>query len=355
MIRRALPALPRPALLGLGLVALLAGCGVPSTPPGQGGPSVVAPEPGACSPSVRIDGYSDALNKTGYQGVYVGNLSGLAAYPGGDIAALSDRSELFTLDGHSHLPTSVVALRDEQGKDLDSEGVTLDRDGTLLITSEVEPSVRRYTRDGRLLGRLPVPAPLLVAPAGRASTNLTFEGIALQPDGRLFTSMEAALHGDQGNLLRFQTWTPAGDSFRLGPQYGYRVDPALGVSELAATGDGRLLVLERGYLPGLGNTVRLYLADPEGATDVGAVSDLRVGPDVRLIGKTLLADLVRCPSLGATNKEHQANPLLDNIEGMTVTGRDPDGALRLLLVSDDNHSSGQTTRLYSLTAHLPPR
>jgi hypothetical protein len=345
----------RPALLAvLGVGLLLTGCGVPSMPPGRGGPSVVASSQGACSPSVRIDGFSDALNKTGYRGVFVGNLSGLATYPDGTIAALSDRSELFTLDGRTHLPIAVAALRDEQGRELDSEGVTLDTDGTLLITSEVEPSVRRFTRGGRLLGRLPVPAPLLVEPDGRASENLTFEGIALQPDGRLFTSMEAALRGDQGNLLRFQTWNRSGSGFQLGAQYGYRVDPALGVSELTATGDGRLLVLERGYLPGLGNTVRLYLADPVGASDVGSVAQLRQGRGVRLIGKSLLADLVRCPSLGATAKEPQVNPLLDNIEGMTITGRDPAGALSLLLVSDDNRSAKQTTRLYSLTAQLPP-
>jgi hypothetical protein len=63
----------------------------------------------------------------------------------------------------------------------------------------------------------------------------------------------------------------------------------------------------------------------------------------------LLADLGRCPDLGAPAKAAQANSLLDNIEGMTITGRDPVGALRLLLVSDDNQSGSQTTRLYSLT------
>ena len=332
---------------------VLAGCAAPSTPPGHGGPSVAVPVPGACSPAVHIEGYSDALNKTGYRGVFVGNLSGLAAYPDGNIAALSDRSELFTLDGRTHLPTAVVALHDEHGKNLDSEGVTLDRDGTLLITSEIEPSVRRYTRDGRLLARLPVPQPLGVAPAGRARENLTFEGIALLPGGRLVTSMEAALYGDQGNLVRFTTWNRTSSGFQLGAQYGYRIDQGVGVSELAATVDGRLLVLERGYLPGLGNIVRLYLADLRGASDVKGIDELHEGTGVRLVGKTLLADLVRCPSLGATNREPQTNPLLDNIEGMTITGTNQDGSLRLLLVSDDNQSSKQTTRLYSLTARLP--
>jgi hypothetical protein len=200
-----------------------------------------------------------------------------------------------------------------------------------------------------------VPDDLRVAPAGRASVNLTFEGLTLQPGGRtLVASMEAALSGDQGNLVRFQTWTRTGDTddFRLAAQYAYPVDPALGVSEIRATGDGRLLVLERGFIPGIGNTIRLYLSDLGQASDVGAVQDLtqRAG---RLVRKTLLADLGHCPSLGATAREEQVNPLLDNIEGLAVTGRDPAGGLRLLLVSDDNQNPAQTTRLYSLTAHLP--
>ena len=82
-------------------------------------------------------------------------------------------------------------------------------------------------------------------------------------------------------------------------------------------------MLERGFTAGVGNTVRLYAADPRGATDTGGV-DVLTGQDgdgVRLVRKTLLADLVNCPSLGATAKQPQPNPLLDNIEGMAVTGR----------------------------------
>jgi hypothetical protein len=313
---------------------------------------------------VTLDGFSDALDKTDFGGTYVGNLSALASDGASSdssrgIFALSDRSALFTLDATTQRPTAVVALHDEDGRALDSEGMAVEPDGTLLITSEVEPSIRHYRRDGTLLGRLPVPRPLLVAPAGRATRNLTFEGLTLQPGGRtLVASMEAALTADQGNLVRFQTWTRDGGSadngeFRLGPQYGYRIDPATGVSDITATGDGRLLVLERGYVPGLGNSARIYLADPAHASDVSTVDRLTQGPGVQLIGKTLLVDIGRCPALGATAREPQPNPLLDNIEGMTVVGRDPDGAVHLLLVSDDNQNPEQTTRLYRLTARLP--
>jgi hypothetical protein len=341
------------------VVTALAACGAqPDTPPGPR-PSSPPGAEGSCSPGVTLDGFSDALDKTSFDGTYVGNLSALTG-TGVHVLALSDRSALFTLDAATLRPTAVVALRDEQGRPLDSEALTVEPDGTLLITSEVEPSIRHYGRDGTLLGgRLPVPTPLLVAPAGRASRNLTFEGLTLQPDGRtLVASMEAGLDGDRGDLVRFQTWVRAGETngageFRLGPQYAYRVDMADGVSEITATGDGRLLVLERGYLPGFGNTVRIYLADPGHATDVSGVDRLMPGPGITPISKTLLADLARCPSLGATARQPEPNPLLDNVEGMTVLRRDPDGALHLLLCSDDNHNPTQTTRLYRLTVRLP--
>ncbi|MER5441201.1 esterase-like activity of phytase family protein [Streptomyces sp. NPDC002790] len=303
---------------------------------------------GNCAPSVTVTGYSDALDKTTYDGTFVGNISALATDRGGRIAALSDRSSLFTLDGRTLAPRSVAPLADEKGAALDSEGLAVDRDGTYLVTSETEPSIRRYDRSGaHILDRLPVPAALL----SRARANATFEGLTLLPGGRtLLASMESPLTGDTVN--RLQTWrrTPTGH-FTPAAQYGYRADANLGISEVTAAPDGRLLVLERGFTSGVGNTIRLYEADLRGATDT---SDLdTIGDDTRLAHKRLLADLADCPSLGAPSHQPQTNPLLDNIEAMTVTGRGPHGALRLLLASDDNQSANQITRFYSL--RIAPR
>ncbi|WP_225822755.1 esterase-like activity of phytase family protein [Streptomyces naphthomycinicus] len=308
----------------------------------------------ACSPAVSIERFSDVLDKTTYDGTFVGNLSALAVDRDGSLAALGDRSSLFRLDARTLRPEAVVRLADEKGADLDSEGLVVDGDGTRLVTSETEPSVRRYSRDGKILDRLPVPAGLRVAPAGRATANQTFEGLTLLPGGRtLLASMEYAIAGDAAGTVRFQTWRRTADGrFRLAAQYAYRTDTGLGVPEVRATPDGRLLVLERGFTAGVGNTVRLYLADPRHATDTGGIENLTGQDGVRPIRKTLLTDLSACPSLGATAKQPQPNPLLDNIEGMTVTGRDRTGRLRVLLVSDDNQNAAQTTRFYSLRVRV---
>ncbi|MGW4226310.1 esterase-like activity of phytase family protein [Streptomyces bauhiniae] len=298
-----------------------------------------APHVKACSASAAIDSFSDALDKTTYDGTYVGNLSALAVDRDGKLAALSDRSTLFRLDAQG--PAGAVTLPG----DLDSEGLAIDRDGTRLVTSETEPSVRRYSREGRLLEQLPVPDALKVTPAGRATANQTFEGLTL------LASMEYALTGDTPGTVRFQTWTRDHGHFRLGAQYAYRTDdPALGVPEVQATPDGRLLVLERGFEAGVGNTVHLSLADPRHATDTSRIEHLTGQPGVRPMSKRRLADLADCPTLGATARQPQPNPLLDNIEGMTVTGHQQ--TLKVLLVSDDNQNPAQTTRLYRLRVRL---
>ncbi|WFB09412.1 esterase-like activity of phytase family protein [Streptomyces sp. LX-29] len=319
----------------------------------------------ACSPRVSIEGFSDALDKGDHDGVFTGNLSALAVDRDGTLAALSDRSVLFGLTLRDGVPrtTGAVRLADEQGAALDAEGLAVERSGARLVAAEGEPAVRRYDRDGTLRGRLPVPAALRVAPAGRARSNQTFEGLTLRPGGAtLIAAMEGQLSGDGADaegrpLLRLQTWQRERwhrDDFRLGAQWGYPVDAGLGVSEIAAAPGGRLLVLERGFTAGVGNTVRLYLADPRRAGDVGGVENLTASSGARFVRKSLLADLVDCPSLGASAKQPQPNPLLDNIEGMAVLGPARGGRLRVLLVSDDNESARQTTRFYSLTVAARP-
>jgi hypothetical protein len=357
------PAVRRPAVTAVILLALtgsvaLTGCGSPAPSPAASAPTATtAPSPLPCSPSTAIAGWSDALEGQRFAGrtpqpQVVGNLSALAALPGGDVLALSDRSVLFTLDAAADRPLDAVALADPTGKELDSESLVVDRDGTLLIGDETGPQVLRVDRDGRLLGALPVPPDVTT----RARANATVEGLALSPDGRtLLASLEEPLRGDDPGLTRLVTWTrpdPTSTAFTPAAQHALPLPAGLGISELAAVGDGRLLALERGYGAAVGNTVHLVLLDPAGATDVAAVAALSPATADTPVRSTLLADLGACPTLGATAKQTQANPLLDNIEGMTITGREPDGALDLLLVSDDNDSPEQVTRTYRLRTML---
>lgn len=331
---------------------------------------------GICSPNAALLGFSDALDKTTYAGGDVGGLSALALGRGGSARVLVDnqgstpaRTYDLRLDsGRRGEPrvrvTGTTRLTRPDGsaytgREFDGEGLVALGDGSSLASSETEPSVRRFSRGGRQLGELPVPARFRVAPAGEAATNLTFEGLGLSSDGRtLYAGMEGPLSGDGRtaageSLNRIVRWERdrRGD-WQLAGQLGYRTDAGLAISELQVVGDDELLVLERGFVAGVGNTVRIYQAFLAGADDVSETPSL-AADGVELVAKRLLVDLGDCPPSGATNPGAQPNPLLDNVEAMALGDRLPGGARELWLLSDDNFSAGQVTRLYRLAVTLP--
>jgi hypothetical protein len=121
------------------------------------------------------------------------------------------------------------------------------------------------------------------------------------------------------------------------------------VAELLAVSPTSLLVLERGFLAGQGNTIRIFLVSLVGAQDVSEVQSL-AAEGLAPLAKTLIVDLAQCPDGGATVPAGatQPNALLDNFEGMTF-GPELEGGMRsLVLISDDNGSATQTTRIVVL-------
>jgi hypothetical protein len=102
------------------------------------------------------------------------------------------------------------------------------------------------------------------------------------------------------------------------------------------------------FNPTTGNTIQLYaVRNVTRGRDVSAVADAGPLPSLR---KSLVADLVPCPSLGATARQPQANPLLDNFEGMAIVPGRPD---TIHLISDDNFNPAQVTRTLTIPARLP--
>lgn len=235
---------------------------------------------------------------------------------------------------------------------LDLEGVVVTPSG-FIVADEETPRIVELARDGRVRMDIPVPARFK-----EARHNKNLESLTMSPSQRyLFTTSESTLEHDGPmadvrigahlRIVRFEA--------RRGQvsEHAYATDPAphaggdYGVADLCAIGDEDLLVLERGFTKGSGNTVRLYRVSLDAGASCIGVSELQ--PDAPMLAKTLFVDLGRleCPELPPI-KQPQASPLLDNFEGLAVGPRLPDGRRSLILVADDNGRSDQFARVLVL-------
>ncbi|RLK53956.1 effector-associated constant component EACC1 [Actinokineospora cianjurensis] len=331
---------------------------------------------GPCSANTTLLSYSDQLNGTDVSGESVTGLSALAMTGDSKGYALADNNpgRVFplALNDPEHLTVSAEVgrtLRNPANKlypdGFDGEGLVVERgEKTLLVSSEKGPTIRRYDIDtGREVGPpIAVPERLLEPPLGTAQYGRTIESLTATPDGKyLYAGWEAPLSGDgdtQGrNRLRIQRYQgTAGGAYTTDYQYAYETDSGLYLAELAVVGENRLLALERQYVDGLGNSIRIFDVRLDGAPDVTRDDVLSDNPADTFVRRTLLFDLANCPAGSpgqVTAKQRQPNPLLDNVEGMAVRPEDPNGARLLYLISDNNNKEKQVTRVYALRVKLP--
>lgn len=248
----------------------------------------------------------------------------------------------------------------------DGEGVARGGDELYVVAIETAARIERFDRAGKYLGTLALPARF----AEHAASNKGLESLSVAPSGRvLFTANEAALETDgprasasAGTLVRIVRKRLGPDAQRQDAQHpdeqrAYRTEPVgagqgggMGVSDLAALSDDELLVLERGYQPGYGNTVRIFRTDLRSAPDVSQRDAL--GADGPVLTKTLVVDLATLPTEGVSHHGPQPNPLLENYESLALGPTRPDGTRVVLLVSDDNASADQRPRVLVLALSL---
>ncbi|OMB99893.1 phytase [Mycobacterium sp. NS-7484] len=198
--------------------------------------------------------------------------------------------------------------------------------------SLLDPWVRTAGLDGSFLGEFALPDAMRMSAGEHGPRrNSALEGLSLSPDGRyLWAAMEGPgyddgpppdeHHGARTRVVRLDPDTGAVDG-----QYTYPLDPVSagpggdnGLSDLLALDDGSFLVIERGF--GTHVAVRIFSA----RLDDGS-SEMR---------KTLLVDLTDTAGLAP----------LDNIEGITLGPKLPDGRQSVIAVSDDNFSPTQVTQ-----------
>lgn len=212
--------------------------------------------------------------------------------------ALTDPAQKFPW----RLANEEVPGRPLTGADIDPESMVAMPDGSFWIGDEFGPWLLHFDAAGRLLAPpvdLPDPRaahagqvlrspqhPLVLAGAATATVAAShgLEGLAMASDGRrLLAMLEGSLAEDPPDELRLFEFDLASERFT---SHGWRyrtAEPGLSVGEIARSGDGGLLAIERDSKEGDAARIkRIHRFDEPGAGT----------PDGTLLPGTLLADLL---------------------------------------------------------------
>jgi hypothetical protein len=250
---------------------------------------------------------------------------------------------------------------------IDPEAIAITPQSSVFISSEgdrltkIAPFISEFDlTTGQVKQSLPIPDRYLPDVEGKRGfqNNLAFESLTLSPIGtlpasgeplRLFAATESALMQDKevakvakdgkipGAKNRWLHYLLS-DRAEIVSEHLYQLDPPPlgaiehGLSEIQAIDtSGHFLTLERSF--GLtGFRVKLFQATLGGATDTSKIESFKGTTTVQAIKKQLAFDL------------KQLNIQIDNLEGMALGPRLPDGSQTLLLVSDNNFSKRLVTQ-----------
>lgn len=276
----------------------------------------------------------------------------------------------------------VTLLKDEAGEPfakgtIDLEGIALTPRQSVFISSEGEvasqkpPFIGEFDlQTGQWRSQLPIPQRYLpdpeTSPRG-VQSNLGFESLTLADTNpsagqlepfRLFTATESALQQDRpdaantaapGNPtpVRFLHYLIGDRLPSLLAEHLYQLDPAPegatdnGLVDLVTLDQGgHFLSLERSFGLSVGVGAKIFQLATGGATDTSGIPSFKGDTSgITPIQKERLLDL---STLGL---------LLDNLEGMTLGPRLPDGSQSLVLVSDDNFNPLQVTQFLLFRLH----
>ncbi|WP_410576225.1 esterase-like activity of phytase family protein [Amycolatopsis sp. lyj-108] len=231
------------------------------------------------------------------------------------------------------------------------------QEGERSAAARIDPSIREAKRDGAYVRDLPIPANEKMTETAGPRQNLALEGLTFAGFGSLVaSSVEGPLLQDgpeanttSGALSRITVQSRSGPILA---QYAYPQEKVFaapnppgafattGISSLLAVDQAdptRYLVMERSFVTGVGNKVRIYEIDTKGATNIAKVPSLGEAKNVKPVKKRLLADLADFKLSS-----------VDNVEGMTWGPRLRGGERSLVLVSDNNFSPTQVTQFIAL-------
>jgi hypothetical protein len=264
------------------------------------------------------------------------------------------------------VPVSLTTLLNKndqtfRSSETDTEGIALTNKASVFISSEgdaaklINPFIKEFSlTSGREIATLPIPRKFLPDKTSQQGirNNLAFESLTITPDKKhLFTATENALIQDgvaakpniatpcrilQYNLLNNQPEKEfLYQTEAVSPFLNITGKFASGLPDLLALDNqGHFLSVERSFT-GLGFAISLFQVSLEGADDIYKIDSLLAidTKDIKPVQKKLLLDL------------RSLDVLLDNIEGLTIGPKLPDGQQSLILISDNNFNSLQRTQI----------
>lgn len=230
-----------------------------------------------------------------------------------------------------------------------SEGERIIKKDTAVLE---DPSVNIISKNGNYIDSFVLPFNMHIhSTQNGPRRNGVFEGLTFSNNyKKLLVSVEEPLYEDGARaglkdssawirILRFDVKTKKPNA-----QFAYSIDPVAyppnppdafrinGVPDIMVLNEKQLLVVERSFSTGRKpSTIKIYLADLSAAEDVAKYSSLK-NLSFHSIRKKLLLNM---DELGI---------YIDNIEGVTLGPKLPNGHQTLVFVSDNNFSADQVTQ-----------
>ncbi len=232
-----------------------------------------------------------------------------------------------------------------------SEGERIVRGNSVVLEN---PAITRISAEGKYLDTFPLPANLIMHATEKGPRqNGVLEGLTFDKNFQtLYVNVEEPLFedGPRADVVPNNAWIRIYQydiaSKKNTAQYAYHLEPVAypatpvdafkinGVPDIYAIGNNQLIVLERSFSTGrLPCTLKVYLADLNGAEDIKENSSLQINPVTKPVKKKLLLNM------------DDLKIYTDNIEGVTFGPTLPNGHRTLIFVSDNNFASFEKTQL----------
>ena len=230
-----------------------------------------------------------------------------------------------------------------------SEGERIIKKDTIVLE---DPSVNIISTKGNYIDSFVLPSNMHMQSIQKGPRqNGVFEGLTfMNKYQKLLVSVEEPLYEDGPRaglndstgwirMIKFDVKTRKPEA-----QYAYQIDPIAypanppgafkinGIPDILAINDHQLLVIERSFSTGRKPcTIKVYLAEMNGASDISTISSLK-NEDFTPVSKKLLLNM------------DDLEIYTDNIEGITFGPKLPNGHQSLIFVSDNNFSEEEKTQ-----------